>query len=192
MEFKNLWATPIAFFKHPNYEALNQEILMNDELRNFTHKGKKNLWDIKDSVPAIAELHDWILDCTAKYAEQCFDMPYRPDYFKHSFGTINYRGPDEQLLFHTHRWQQIVMTYYIQVPTGCGDIRLIDPRTGLGWVSMNKSEHYNQYTHTPSPGEMIMFPAWVIHGMNVNKTPIERVAITSNVNLKSEYSLFVT
>jgi ectoine hydroxylase-related dioxygenase (phytanoyl-CoA dioxygenase family) len=49
---------------------------------------------------------------------------------------------------------------------------------------------YNQYTHHPSNGEMIMFPGWVTHAVLHNKTDRERVALTSNIRLKNEHEVF--
>ena len=188
MQVMNMWPTPIGFFEHPDAEAINKEIMAHDELRECNFWTKKNVWDYKDKVPALNSLHDWMLECSAKYAEQCFDFEYHPEYFEHKHAFINYRPRGEEVLFHTHRLTTIVMTYYIQVQDSTGDIRIIDPRSHLGWISLNQGRPYNHYDHKPKAGQMIMFPGWVIHAVRQNQTDTERVAISSNVFLKQEHT----
>lgn len=188
MDFRPMWATPVAFFQHPDAVDINREIMAHDELRECNFWNKKSVWDHKEEIPALAELHDWMLKCTAKYAENCFEFQYKPEYFEHKHAFINYRPRGEEVLFHTHRLTTIVMTYYIQVGDGTGDIRLIDPRSHLGWISLNAGKPYNYYDHHPKEGQMIMFPGWVTHAVRQNQTDTERVAISSNVFLKEEHT----
>ena len=190
--YMKLWATPVAIFKHPDYEAINAELMATEQvqkLRGMNFMSKRDAWDLVDEIPAMKELHRWKLECAAKYASKFFNVEYKPDYFFHTHGSINFRGRGEEAPLHTHRLTTIVTTYYVDVFDDCGDIRLIDPRSTLGWISMEKKA-YNQYTHSPSNGEMIMFPGWVTHAVLHNKTDRERVALTSNIRLKSEHEVF--
>ena len=188
MIFKNMWPTPIAFFEHPDADSINKEIMSHDEIRQCNFWQKKNLWEYNDKIPALAELHRWMLECSAEYAMQCFDFDYKPEYFEHKHAFINYRPRGEEVLVHTHRLTTIVMTYYVQVGDGTGDIRLLDPRSHLGWISLNAGKPYNYYDHHPKAGQMIMFPGWVTHAVRQNQTDEERVAVSSNVFLKDEYT----
>ena len=190
--YMKLWATPVAIFKHPDYETLNAELMsaeMVQKLRGMNFMSKKNAWDLVDEIPAMKELYNWKLECAAKYASKCFNVEYTADHFFHTQGSINFRGRDEEAPLHTHRLTTIVTTYYIDVFDECGDIRLLDPRSTLGWISMEKKA-YNQYTHHPSNGEMIMFPGWVTHAVMHNKTDRDRVALTGNIRLKPEFEVF--
>ena len=197
-QYLKLWPTPVAIFNHPDYEAINAEILAHDELRDIRGlslgKGsnKQNLWDRMDSIPVLKELNKWMLDCTAKYAADCFGLEYRPDYFYHEYGAINRRGRGDESVIHSHRLTTVVMTYYVDVHEGCGDIRLLDPRGTLGWISIaDEHKQHNQFNHSPKNGQMIMFPGWVMHSVVHNKTDRERIAVTSNVSLKPEYKNLV-
>ena len=190
MEFKNLWSTPVAIFEYPDL-SINEEIMAAQEIRDCNFTNRKDIWQYKDKIPAIKKLHDWMLECSAEYAQKCYDVEYKPEYFEHDRGFIAYRKNGEEVLFHTHRLSTIVMNYYVQVGVGHGDIRLIDPRTTLGWISLD-NKHYNQYNHTAKPGQMIVFPGWVIHGVSQNRNPEERVAISTNIKLKEPYSNNIT
>ncbi len=191
-KYMKLWATPVAIFNHPDAEAINAELMSTEQvqkLRGMNYMSKKNAWDLVDEIPAMKELHRWKLECAAKYASKCFSVEYTPEHFFHTQGSINFRGKDEEAPLHTHRLTTIVTTYYVDVHDDCGDIRLIDPRSTLGWISMEKKA-YNQFTYTPQNGSMIMFPGWVTHAVLHNKTDKERVALTGNIRLKPEYEVF--
>jgi len=190
MQFMNLWSTPVAIFKYPDL-SINEEIMACEDIKDCSFTSRKNIWEHKDKIPAIKKLHDWMLDCTSDYAKQCYNAQYEADYFEHNFGFIAYRKDGDEVLVHTHRLATIVANYYVQIGEGHGGIRLIDPRTTLGWVSLD-NKHYNQYNYVASPGEMIMFPGWVIHAVSQNKSPDLRVAIATNIVLKAPYSNNIT
>jgi uncharacterized protein (TIGR02466 family) len=191
-KYMKLWATPIAIFNHPDAEAINAELMSTEQvqkLRGMNFMSRKDAWDLIEEIPALKELHRWKLECAAKFASKCFNVEYTPEHFFHTQGSINFRKKDEEAPLHTHRLTTIVTTYYVDVHDDCGDIRLIDPRSTLGWISMEKKA-YNQFTYTPQNGSMIMFPGWVTHAVLHNKTDKERVALTGNIRLKPEYEVF--
>lgn len=84
--------------------------------------------------------------------------------------------------------------YYIQAPSGAGNIEFIDPRTVLimnqpKFIAKKKRPRdcWTKVNYTPIPGRMIIFPAWLYHGVdtNMSKEPGrggDRVIISFNVN----------
>ena len=84
--------------------------------------------------------------------------------------------------------------YYVQAPEHAGNIEFIDPRTAL---VMNQPKYENKKkrprdcwtkaNYKPVPGRMIIFPAWLYHGVasNVSKEPGragDRIIVSFNVN----------
>ena len=189
MEFFNLFATPVAIFEHPDYKSINEEILSYPELQNLSNDFRQNVFLKKDSIPVLSKLHNWLLKCTAEYAHTCFGIEYQTNYFEVVSGTINNRFNGSHVPFHNHRWSHITTTYYIQTPENCGNIRIIDPRTGLGWVSIDRKAHYNQFNHKPKEGQLIMFPSWVIHNVDENRSGNDRIALTSDLKLVDSFNL---
>ena len=186
MQALKLWPTPVGIFEHPDFERINSEILKHDELRGANWFAKKSVWDLKEEYPILQEMYDWMLQCSAEYCAEHFGVEYRPEYFAHTHGFINYRGRGEEVMMHTHRLTTLAMTYYVNVTNDTGDIRLLDPRSTLGWVSIDAGVPYNQYTYKPKNGTMILFPGWVMHQVVQNQSDQERIALSSNVNLSDE------
>ena len=84
--------------------------------------------------------------------------------------------------------------YYVQAPENAGNIEFIDPRTAL---VMNQPKYetkkkrprdcFTKANYKPVPGRMIIFPAWLYHGVasNVSKEigrAGDRIIISFNVN----------
>ena len=49
--------------------------------------------------------------------------------------------------------------FYVSVPDGSGAITFDDPRGLRPPFSRNRLEH------SPTPGEMLLFPPWLVHGV---------------------------
>ena len=84
--------------------------------------------------------------------------------------------------------------YYIQAPEGAGNIEFIDPRSAL-IMNQPKYEHkkkrprecWTKVNYKPTPGRMVIFPAWLYHGVDTNmskkKGPAgDRIIIAFNIN----------
>lgn len=84
--------------------------------------------------------------------------------------------------------------YYVQAPENAGKIEFIDPRTVL---IMNQPKYetkkkrprdcWTKVNFKPIPGRMIIFPAWLYHGVDINTTKEkgragDRVIISFNIN----------
>lgn len=84
--------------------------------------------------------------------------------------------------------------YYVQAPAGSGNIEFIDPRTVLimnqpKYIAKKKRPRdcWTKVNYTPIPGRMIMFPAWLYHGVDTNMSKesgraADRVIISFNIN----------
>jgi uncharacterized protein (TIGR02466 family) len=84
--------------------------------------------------------------------------------------------------------------YYVQAPENAGKIEFIDPRTVL---IMNQPKYetkkkrprecWTKVNFKPVPGRMIIFPAWLYHGVDLNTSKEkgragDRVIISFNIN----------
>ena len=84
--------------------------------------------------------------------------------------------------------------YYIQAPKGAGSIEFIDPRTAIimnqpKYESKKKRprEVWTKVSYKPIPGRMVLFPAWLYHGVDPNTSEEkgragDRVIIAFNIN----------
>ncbi|UZK67715.1 TIGR02466 family protein [Sphingomonas sp. M1-B02] len=84
--------------------------------------------------------------------------------------------------------------YYVQAPENAGKIEFIDPRTVL---IMNQPKYetkkkrprdcWTKVNFKPVPGRMIIFPAWLYHGVDINTSKekgraADRIIISFNIN----------
>lgn len=84
--------------------------------------------------------------------------------------------------------------YYVQAPENAGKIEFIDPRTAL---VMNQPRYENKkkrprecwtkVNYKPVPGRMIIFPAWLYHGVDSNTAKekgraADRIILSFNIN----------
>lgn len=84
--------------------------------------------------------------------------------------------------------------YYVQAPEGAGQIEFTEPRTQN---MMRTARHkpgekrprhcWTKVRYTPTPGKMIIFPAWLYHSVDPNLSEAdgedaERIIISFNIN----------
>lgn len=127
------------------------------------------------------------------------DLGYHNDY-ELSIGTmwsiINPPGSANRA--HVHPgciWSGV---YYVQAPKGSGEIEFIEPRTEH---LMNQPRYvpkqrrpkdcWTKVRFTPTPGRMLIFPAWLYHGVDPNTSEEEgdaanRVIVSFNLNQRKK------
>lgn len=84
--------------------------------------------------------------------------------------------------------------YYVQAPEGAGKIEFVDPRTV---IIMNQPKYeakrkrprecWTKVNYKPTPGRMVIFPAWLYHGVDPNTCKEkgragDRVILSFNIN----------
>lgn len=86
--------------------------------------------------------------------------------------------------------------YYVQAPEGAGQIELVDPRTtnlmnGAGFIpnAKRKTECWTKVKIKPVAGKLLLFPAWLYHGIDPNLATgtgpeSDRIIIAFNINQK--------
>jgi len=89
------------------------------------------------------------------------------------WANINYPGSYNKQHIHPNaQWSGV---YYIQVPKNSGSIFLEDPRPGPNIMLPRRREGlpkalWRMVVYPPIEGQMMMFPAWVPHGVEINQS----------------------
>ena len=88
---------------------------------------------------------------------------------------------------HIHSNNYISAAYYIKAPKNCGDIVFYDPRFAATYrypkISKTNKLNSNIVSFQPKEGMLVLFPSYLQHSVNVNKTDEERIVISFNINL---------
>ena len=101
------------------------------------------------------------------------------------FGWMNANPPGGFNAPHTHPGAHWSGVYYVSLPeieTGnSGMIEFMDPRTDLpNWRLLKSNAFSAKKKIRPAPGEMILFPSYLVHWVYPNEATEERVSIAFN------------
>lgn len=183
-----LFPTHVGVFDIKNYEEINKEIIDNfDITKNLNgSRSGKNILDLRSKIKAIDTICNNVLENCATYVNEIFDLDLTNKDFELKKGWLNVHHPNYPVHFHNHRQTSIAFVYYVSVDDLTGGLQFLDPRSGLGWVHPDQMKQFNVYEFHPKNGKMILFPGWLLHSINVNKSNINRVAMAGNVHLRED------
>ena len=90
-------------------------------------------------------------------------------------------------LRHQHGNSTISGAYYVRAPQDCGDIVFYDPRPApiYSYPNVKSVNFLNAQVNGISPveGALILFPSFLDHSVNENKSNEERIVISFNISL---------
>jgi uncharacterized protein (TIGR02466 family) len=183
-----LFPTHVHVFDVPNHEEINEEILANFDITHNANGSRsgKNLLDHRNQINAIDVICNTVLENCAAYVNDIFDLQLSTNDFDLKKAWLNVHHPNYPVHFHNHRQTSIAFVYYVSVDELTGGLQFLDPRSGLGWVHPDQMKQFNLHEFNPKNGNMILFPGWLLHSINVNKSDKNRIALAGNVHLKEE------
>lgn len=97
--------------------------------------------------------------------------------------------PDSFFIKHDHYGAITSGVIYLQVPENSGDLRFYDPIharrvTNVFFknvISVGNEYNFQHINYTPKEGEMIIFPPWLEHSVEFNRSSEERIAVSFNI-----------
>ena len=88
---------------------------------------------------------------------------------------------------HIHGNNYISAAYYVKAPEKCGNIVFYDPRSAPTFHHpiTKKPNKLNSNSHSikPKEGLLVLFPSYLHHSVETNKSEEERIVISFNINL---------
>jgi uncharacterized protein (TIGR02466 family) len=85
---------------------------------------------------------------------------------------------------HTHPFSFLSGCYYFKTTGGEGDLVFENPNSIMDWVDPYSDIWPNNYRITPEEGLMVIFPSWLRHRVDINKTKNDRWCLSFNINHK--------
>ena len=140
----------------------------------------------------------WLRECINRTITDYFralGMTYQIDWTLHGWANVNRLGDYHDP--HNHPHSYLSGTYYVQVPQdraplrtrrdvrpGC--ITFYDPRGPAVNMNAIRGDPYiePEYTVTPQPGQILLWPAFLTHFVHPNLSETPRISISFNVMLK--------
>jgi uncharacterized protein (TIGR02466 family) len=93
---------------------------------------------------------------------------------------MTHTAPNEYTPVHDHASADLSGVYYIKTNGNDGDIFFMDPNPAMN-ATYCFSTLPKRYAHNPVEGKMIIFPGWLLHGVNSNQTEDVRISISFNI-----------
>ncbi|MDO7625143.1 MAG: TIGR02466 family protein [Yoonia sp.] len=197
-KFEKLFSTPLLRFNVDDAEALNAELLVEGvRLRSETESVSKsnrggwhsagNLFD--NEAPCIQLLKSAatsaVLTATQKIGAKA-DMTALG---LKMFAWMNANPLGGFNAPHTHPGAHWSGVYYVAQPDveigSSGKIEFLDPRSDLpNWRLLQAPAFSAKKTIRPAPGELILFPSYLVHWVYPNETDEERVTIAFNATFR--------
>lgn len=189
-----LFPTPIWTISLDNYNEINEEMYSFIKAeQNKDQKGinKSNVkgWHSKDFDLKKNEPRKFIDFISPSIEQVMTDMNWEKEKQKikisNMWAIVNKGGSTN--LRHQHGNSTISGAYYVRAPEDCGEIVFYDPRPApiYSYPKAISSNLLNAQVNgiSPKEGALVLFPSYVDHSVNENKSNEERIVISFNIKI---------
>ena len=165
----------IHYLKKNNINSVDEN---NEGCFRSTYEYDKELDWLRQTI------RDFIVDISKFYIED--DKVYKDKISQKeqkvdmSFWT-NVNEPGSKNVIHTHKDVSFACTYNLQT-SGTGDLVFTNPANILNDCNQ-KSPYIRNVRVEPKDGDLLIWPAWVPHFVEENKSNKQRINIASNIKL---------
>ena len=190
--------TCIWTFKVPGHEILNQRllVLIENERRKSPKSRKcegREMWQSQRSVeadPPVKELFKTIFRMANDVAEFLrWDVADCTPVCQVCWANVHSKGSYHTRHVHPSSYH-LSGVYFIQAPENCGDIVFHDLSRFLGlWGSAPEPlewtyQNAESFPVKPEAGLCVLFPAYLMHEVETNRSDGERVGLAFNINFE--------
>jgi uncharacterized protein (TIGR02466 family) len=130
---------------------------------------------------AFRPLLEWV-EAAAANALSYLRIP-RPLMVTGCWANVNAPGTGHRL--HSHRNNYLSGAYYVQVQEGADSINFFDPKPQSGVIRPTATEPTAENTEVAmvrvKTGSLLLFPAWLQHAVDVNRSNRARISLSFNL-----------
>jgi uncharacterized protein (TIGR02466 family) len=194
--FERLWPTVVTKRTIPGHETPNQSLLELIERMDSASAALTTDYRDADFLALKDPVAQWLAQCINVTVRDYFAhlaMNYGIGWSLHGWANVNRFGDYHDT--HNHPRAYLSGTYYVRVPTelarreGRNDVRpgclsLYDSRSAANMNAIKGDPYINpQYTIQPTPGLIVMWPAFINHFVHPNLSHQSRISVSFNVML---------
>ena len=189
-----LFPQPIFKYQVDNYKKINEDLLkhiydLHDDDNVGVKKSNINGWhskpfDLKDNIPNkfYSHINNYIKDVFNKYGWEYIDTKV---VCTSMWAIINKKGNFN--IEHTHPNNYLSAAYYVKAPKNCGNFKATNPNI-LNRHIRAKAEQANELNSNSASinineGDLIIFPAYLPHSVEENKSDEDRVIVSFNIDI---------
>lgn len=193
-KFEKLFSTPLIRFQVPDHDTLNVALL--DEMARLratdagASKSNRGGWHssgnlFNQDAECIGALRGLAKEAVLAATRKITNKVDPEDLKLKLFGWMNANPPGGFNAPHTHPGAHWSGVYYVSQPEvedgNSGMIEFLDPRSDLpNWRLLQSHAFSAKKKIRPMPGEMILFPSYLVHWVYPNEADVERVSIAFN------------
>jgi uncharacterized protein (TIGR02466 family) len=187
---RDLFTTRIWVFDIPELLELHASwvqsiMLWREQEPNPVGRSNRKGWNT-DPVVFSREEFKPLLDVSNQAFMHAFKEMQPPLQFRYaSQAWVNLHDPGSFNAMHVHCNVLLSGTYYLKVPEGAGPIRFRDPRPGVvlsPFVDGGINTCRDQLIQ-PKEGQLVVFPNWLDHAVDVHEGVEPRISIAMNAHL---------
>jgi uncharacterized protein (TIGR02466 family) len=191
-----VFPTPIYAKQFSKFKALNKKLTKDiiEWSKNTPTLEKTNSGEgwhsptIMHTLPEYKDLLNEIMIFAQEVFKDWFCLP--PANMGNMWCNINYPGAFN--IEHIHPNATLSCAYYIKVPKDSGTFYVIDPRPGPNILMPRRPKHHvprplwRVIKYPPMEGTCLMFPGWLPHGVEYNKSKEKgqkswRISVSANI-----------
>lgn len=173
------------------YEEVNKSILtaLHRMRRRSSELTPGKAWQSNQEIHKLEEFRDFILyvNDTVKTALQFLKIGY--DAFEITGCWVNINAPGTSHRIHSHPNNFLSGVYYVQTQTGAGTINFHDPRIQTNIirppVTKLTAGNTDQVVVSVRNGTLLVFPSYLQHSVDPNKSDEERISVSFNIMFSS-------
>lgn len=197
-KYEKLFATPLLRFRVPDADDLNRDLVeLGQRMRRESPGASKsnkggwhsegNLFDV-DAAP-VSVLRDAVHQSLAEANDAIGSKADATKLRLRLFGWMNMNPKDGFNAPHTHPGAHWSGVYYVAQPAievgNSGMIEFIDSRSDLpNWRILEAPPFRLKKKMRPKPGELILFPSYLVHWVYPNEADEDRITIAFNATYK--------
>ena len=143
-------------------------------MKNRDSVGYKFLISIQPYIVDVFKSYGWVYD-------------HKKVYFTGMWAIINKKGNSNNE--HIHPNSNLSAAYYVKAPKDCGQFTIENPHSisRHSYPALeNKSEFNVKVVKLEiEEGDLLLFPAYLPHGVQENKSDEDRIVISFNININN-------
>ena len=193
-ELHKTFPTPIWTSIIPNFEEVNERMynyIISLQKNNPNGITKSNLlgWHSEDFDLEKEEPRYFVnsISSSINYSlnDMGWDLKQQETKITSMWSIINKK--DASNARHIHSNNYLSSAYYVRAPKNCGNIVFHDPRsvTTFRYPKIAKPNNLNTnvFSVEPKEGLLVLFPSYLYHSVDLNRSGEERIVISFNINI---------
>ena len=184
---QNLYPTPIYSAKVYNFDAVQEDMYRALENTNFEMNevwASPYLSDVFFQLNVVKEnkMDAFVADLTKHIQNYCQYLNYNGNcQIAESWFSLFKKGNYGHI--HHHGNSDISGVYYVKTNGEDGNLFFETPNPHLG-TSKVFSALTPRHEYKPEEGNIMLFPGWLMHGIQTNTTDNERISLSFNISFE--------